>query len=151
MAPIVRLSGDVTRPLPDFAVDPHAWFDRVGADLLAKGWPAVLAAMKPCMWTSPSGHRWRLVRTDRSIEIRPELGNPFLRVGESLRVSAIAIGETIGVELTTRQGQWVDYFRRDSFDIAALGHAMLNEQELPHDNLAMVFPPPTTPPPKSGR
>lgn len=55
-------------------------------------------------------------------------------------MTAIGLGDDVEVELTTRSAPWVDRFSRDAFDIGALGRSMLDERELPHDNLPRLFP-----------
>ena len=128
--------------LPGFSSDPYQWFDRVRDELVAQRWREILDSVGPASWTDERGHTWRVVRTEAGVEVRPELQEPFLRIGESPKVTAIAIKEDeIEVELSARSGRWVDRFACGSFDISALGHAMLDEAELPHDNLPRLFPP----------
>ena len=143
VARILRFSGVVTESLPEFSADPYEWFAKVRAELVARRWTEILGGVEPSAWTDRHGHTWRTVRTSHSIEIRPELSDPYLRVGDALRVTAIAIGDEIEVELTARTTRWVDRFTPDSFDIAALGQAMLDQDELPHDNLPRLFPRPS--------
>lgn len=124
-----------------FAVDPHAWLEWLRTELASGRWGLVLPTIAPAVWRNPSGHSWRIVRTHDGIEIRPELESPFIRNGESPRVTALAIGaSTVAVELTCRTGRWVDRFPLDAFDVAALGMTMLDERSLPHDNLKALFP-----------
>lgn len=124
-----------------FAADPHAWLDRVCTELGSERWELVLPTIAPATWRNGSGHSWRVVRTAEGIEIRPELESPFIRNGESPKVTALALDRTsVAVELTCRTGRWVDRFALGAFDVSALGHAMLDERPLPHDNLAMLFP-----------
>jgi hypothetical protein len=127
--------------LPRFSADPYEWFDRVRAELVERRWHEMLDGIGPASWTDGRGHTWRVVRTETGVEVRPELQEPFLRIGESPKVTAIAINhDKIEVELSARSGRWVDRFPSDSFDVAALGRAMLDEHELPHDNLPRLFP-----------
>jgi hypothetical protein len=127
--------------LPRFSADPYEWFDRVRAELVARRSWEILDSVDPGSWTDDRGHTWRVVRTESGIEVRPELQEPFLRIGESPKVTAIAINhDAIEVELSARSGRWVDRFPCDSFDVSALGRAMLDEHELPHDNLPRLFP-----------
>jgi hypothetical protein len=127
--------------LPPFSADPYRWFDCVRAELVERRWHEILDGIGPASWTDHSGHTWRVVRTETGVEVRPELQEPFLRVGESPKVTAIAINhDRIEVELSARSGRWVDRFPSDSFDVSALGRAMLDEHELPHDNLPRLFP-----------
>jgi hypothetical protein len=134
----------MTKPrssLPAFSSDPYEWFDQVRAKLVEQRWQEILDSVEPASWTDDRGHRWRVVRTAAGLEVRPELQDPFLRIGESPKVTAIAINDAeIEVELCARSGRWVDRFPSDSFDVSALGHAMLDEHELPHDNLPRLFP-----------
>lgn len=128
-----------------FSADAHAWFDWLRAELASGRWEFVLPTISPAVWRNPSGHSWRIVRTVDGIEIRPELESPFIRSGESPKVTALAIGpSTMAVELTCRTGRWVDRFPLHAFDVAGLGKTMLDEHALPHDNLAMLFPPPAS-------
>jgi hypothetical protein len=124
-----------------FSSDPYEWFDRIRTELARGGWHETLDAVEPASWTGPHRHRWRVVRTQTGIEVRPELQEPFLRNGESPRVTAIAIGrDEIRVEMRAGIGRWVDRFGCDSFDVAAVGRSMLDERDLPHDNLPRLFP-----------
>lgn len=124
-----------------FAVDPHAWFDSLRGELRSGRWDVALATISPSTWRNERGHSWRIVRTEDGIEIRPELENPFLHYGESLKITALHFGgSTVAIELTCRTGRWVDHFPLDAFDIAAVGRAMLDERSLPHDNLPLLFP-----------
>ncbi|HEX2280534.1 MAG TPA: hypothetical protein VHG52_02105 [Thermomicrobiales bacterium] len=142
MACFLRFTLAVTKPLPRFSVDPYGWFAKVRTELAERRWAELLEDVEPSEWTDEHGHTWRTVRTSHGIEIRPELSDPSPRVGDSLRVTAIAIGEEIEVELTARSTRWADRFSPDSFDIAAVGQAMLDQDELPHDNLPRLFPRP---------
>lgn len=127
--------------LPGFSTDPYGWFDRVRAELVEQRWQEIVDTIRPASWTDARGHTWRVVRTETGVEVRPELERPFLRIGESPKVTAIAINhDQIEVELSARSGRWVDRFPCDSFDVSALGRAMLDEHELPHDNLPRLFP-----------
>lgn len=124
-----------------FEADAHAWFDWLRNQVSSGRWALVLPTVGPATWRNGSGHCWRIMRTSDGIEIRPGLESPFIRFGESPKVTALGINHaTVVVELTCRTGRWVDRFSLEAFDIAALGHAMLNEKSLPHDNLAMLFP-----------
>jgi hypothetical protein len=127
--------------IPAFSSDPYRWFDRVRAELVERRWREILGSIEPASWTDARGHTWRVVRTETGVEVRPELQEPFLRIGESPKVTAIAIkDDEVEVELCARSGRWVDRFPSDSFDVSALGRAMLEEHELPHDNLPRLFP-----------
>jgi hypothetical protein len=129
--------------LPDFSRDPHGWFSRVRSELVEQRWHEILQDIEPAQWSGEGGHAWRIMRSPHGIEIRPDLVGPFIHLTDAPKVTAIAIGErgdAIEVELTTRDGRWVDRFPADAFDIASLGDAMLEERELPHDNLPRLFP-----------
>ncbi len=130
-----------SRPAPSFASDPYGWFTRVASDIREGGWPGILHDVEPAVWTGDHGNAWRIIRSTTGVEVRPALISPFIRYTDSPRVSAIAIGHEIEVELSCRDQRWVDTFALDSFDLAALGHAMLDEHDLPHDNLPRLFPP----------
>lgn len=125
---------------PEFAHDPHGWFDRVGQEVPKQGWTAIDHEIRPTSWTGERGRGWRIVRSTNGIEVRPDLVSPFIHYGEGPRVTAIAIGDELEIELTTRSGRWVDRFPLAALDIAGLGHAMLDERELAHDNLRRLFP-----------
>ena len=125
---------------PEFGRDPYGWFDAIRGVLAGERPGEVLGRMQPAVWDGPHGHSWRIIRTARGIEVRPDLCNPFLRHGRSPRVTAIAIGGEIEVELSVDGGHWVDRFPHTSFDVGRLGRAMLDEEELPHDNLGLLFP-----------
>lgn len=131
---------DRSHRLPDFARDPYAWFDHVRQELVDQRWREIAASVEPSAWTGREGHPWRIVRSPRGIEVRPDLTNPFLRHGDGPRVTALSIGEEVEVELTTSSRRWVDRFPPDAFDVGSLGRAMLDEEELPHDNLRRLFP-----------
>jgi hypothetical protein len=103
-------------------------------------WPEILAAIGPDAWRSPDGHPWRLVRTHRGVEVRPDLVSPFLRYGNLPLVSAIGMADQVEVELTTDVARWVDRFPCRTFDLGGLGAAMLSQRKLPHDNLPQLFP-----------
>jgi hypothetical protein len=127
--------------MPGFDRDPYAWFTEVRRSLVEQRWNEILDALEPASWTDGNGNGWRTVRTHSGVEIRPELANPFLRIGDSPRVTAIAIGsDEVLVELSAKSGRWIDRFAPDAFDVAALGRAMLDSEELPHDNLPRLFP-----------
>ncbi len=145
-ASATRQGGTMTDPiqiaLTEFATDPHAWLDWLRSELNSGRWEVAAATIAPTAWRNEAGHSWRIVRTPDGVEIRPELESPFIRFGESPKVTALAINSGgVAVELTCRSGRWVDRFAPDAFDIAALGRAMLDEKELPHDNLGKLFPP----------
>lgn len=134
--------------LPDFSSDPHAWFARIGHEVRHPGWLEMVERLQPAQWVRADGHAWRLMRTTRGVEVRPELMNPFLRYNDQPAITALGFGEEIEVELTTRDGRWVGRFQRGAVDLAGLGQAMLDERKLPHDNLSALFPakrPPVTP------
>lgn len=124
-----------------FETDAHAWFHWLRDHVSGGRWELVLPTIGPATWRNGSGHTWRIIRTADGIEIRPGLESPFIRFGESPKVTALAVNSaTVAVEITCRTGRWVDRFPLEAFDIAALGHAMLDEKSLPHDNLAILFP-----------
>lgn len=129
--------------MPGFAEDPYAWFGRIADEMRGESWPTSVSRMQPAISISPLGHPWRLIRTPRGIEVRPDLVSPFLRYGNQPMVSALGLTEEalVEVELTTSRERWVDRFPKGTFDVAALGHAMLDERKLPHDNLPQLFPP----------
>ncbi len=134
----------MTRPnrtLTGFDRDPYAWFAEVRRSLVEQRWNEILDSLEPASWTDANGNGWRTVRTSSGVEVRPELVNPFLRIGDSPRITAIAIGgDEVSVELSATSGRWIDRFAPDAFDVAALGRAMLDSEELPHDNLPRLFP-----------
>lgn len=125
---------------PDCARDPGAWFAWVEDEMLSSRWSQRVADVEPKTWISEHGHPWRVVRTARGVEVRPELVSPFLRYGNLPMVSALGLAEEIEVELTTHQARWVGRFAPGSFDLPSLGMAMLDERKLPHDNLSQLFP-----------
>ena len=144
-APATRQGALMSDPLQialtEFTSDPHAWLDWLRSELKAGRWEVATATITPAAWRNEAGHSWRIVRTADGIEIRPELESPFIRYGESPKVTALALNSSgVAVELTCRSGRWVDRFPPDAFDVAALGRAMLDEKELPHDNLGKLFP-----------
>jgi hypothetical protein len=127
--------------LPSFDHDPYEWFAEVRRHLVEQRWNEILGTLEPTYWTNGDGHGWRLVRTDSGVEVRPRLESPFLKIGDSPRITAIAIGrDEVSVELSAQSGHWIDRFPHDAFDVAALGRAMLDSRELPHDNLPRLFP-----------
>jgi hypothetical protein len=135
------MSDSIQIALAEFTSDPHRWFDWLRSELNSGRWEVAAATIIPTAWRNEAGHSWRIVRTPDGVEIRPELESPFIRYGESPKVTALAINSGgVAVELTCRSGRWVDRFPPDAFDVAALGRAMLNEKELPHDNLGKLFP-----------
>jgi two-component system, chemotaxis family, chemotaxis protein CheY len=126
-----------------FADDPYGWFDLLGAAAGSPAWEALIGAAQPAAWSRVPGRAWRLMRTSVGVEVRPELLTPFLRFGDQPMVTAIGLGPDVAVELTTLAGRWVDRFAIGTFDVGALGRAMLDERKLPHDNLPRLFPPVT--------
>ena len=125
----------------EFASDPHAWLNWLRSELRSERWELVAASIHPVAWRNDDGHSWRIVRTPDGVEIRPELESPFIHYGDLPKVSALALSrDGVAVELTCRSGRWVDRFSLDAFDIVGLGRAMLEEKELPHDNLSKLFP-----------
>lgn len=133
MAPAVRR-------LPPFSRDPYAWFAAVARVIAFSEWPQVLDDIELETWEGDHGNAWRVMRSTHGVEVRPSLISPFIRFGDLPRVTAIALGDEIEVELTCRGQRWIDRFQRDSFDLTGLGHTMLDERELPHDNLPRLFP-----------
>lgn len=127
-------------PARDFERDPHGWFDWVGEEVSEPSWRTVRASIQPARWTGTRGRQWRIVRTASGIEIRPDLVSPFIHYNDAAKVTAIALGDDVEVELTSRSGRWVDRFSRDALDVGALGRSMMDERELPHDNLPRLFP-----------
>lgn len=127
--------------IPDFSVDPFRWFAWVEGTMVQPVWRQVHPRIPPASWTSEHGHPWRLVRTPRGVEIRPDLVSPFMRFGNQPMVSALGLADEVEVELTTLNNRWVDRFPARTFDLAGLGRAMLEQHKLPHDNLAALFPP----------
>lgn len=127
--------------IPEFSVDPFGWFGWVEGAMVQPVWRQIHPRIRPASWTSEHGHPWRLVRTPRGVEVRPDLVSPFLRFGNQPLVSAIGLADEVEVELTTDTARWVDRFAPRTFDLAALGRAMLEQRKLPHDNLAFLFPP----------
>ena len=130
----------IARSVRPFAQDPDAWFSDVGRAVVSPDWTDVLATIEVDIWEGDHGNAWRVMRSTHGIEVRPSLISPFIRFGDLPRVTAIALGDRIEVELTCREQRWIDRFGLQSFDLAALGHTMLGERELPHDNLPRLFP-----------
>lgn len=128
--------------IPDFSTDPFGWFAWVEGAMVQPVWRQIHPRIQPAAWVSEQGHPWRLVRTPRGVEIRPDLVSPFLRYGNQPLVSAIGLADEVEVELTTDSARWVGRFPVRTFDLAALGRGMLEQRKLPHDNLAALFPPP---------
>ena len=52
----------------------------------------------------------------------------------------MAIGDQIELELSCAAMRWVHRFPLDALDVGRVGHTMLNEQDLAHDNLTRLFP-----------
>lgn len=127
--------------IPDFSVDPTGWLAWAEGAMVQPVWRQIHPRIQPAAWTSEHGHPWRLVRTPRGVEIRPDLVSPFLRFGNVPMVSAVGLADEVEVELTTDTARWVGRFPARAFDLAGLGRAMLEERKLPHDNLAALFPP----------
>lgn len=125
---------------PDFSRDPHEWFRWLGSQIGTEHWPDALRLVQLGDWVGDHGNAWRIMRSTHGIEVRPSLISPFIRFTNLPRVTAVALGNDIEVELTCREVRWIDRFALDSFDVAALGHTMLDERELPHDNLPRLFP-----------
>lgn len=127
--------------IPAFARDPYRWFEGIRAALFEERSREIVDGVQPDTWANGDGHAWRIVRTTRGVEVRPDLSTPFMRHGRGLRVTAIGIGEEeIEVELAMEGGHWVDRFPCTSLDLAEVGRAMLEQRELPHDNLTLLFP-----------
>ncbi|HEU5325146.1 MAG TPA: hypothetical protein VFV59_04610 [Candidatus Limnocylindria bacterium] len=126
--------------IPRFDRDPIVWLQAVRRWRLGPTWMRVVATLDPGEWISTAGHRWRMLRTVRGVEIRPDLVAPFLHFGSFPIVTALGIGVAVEVELTTESFRWVDVFAPEQFDFAELGRAMLEERQLPHDNLPLLFP-----------
>lgn len=125
-----------------FSRDPYSWLAWVGRQMREPGWNELRSTLEPELWTNPAGRPWRLIRTPRGVEVRPDLVSPFLRFGNQPMVTALGFADAVEVELTTQTERWVDRFDPETFDVAALGRAMLDERKLPHDNLPQLFPPP---------
>ena len=125
--------------LPDFSADAPAWFDALGLAIREPSWSVARDHLLPGLWTDHDGHPWRLVRTPRGIEVRPDLVSPFMRLNGDPIISALGIGEEIEIELSTRDGRWIGRFDIDELDVGALGRAMLVQQRLAHDNLSVLF------------
>ena len=102
-------------------------------------WRETRDQVEPAAWVGEEGHAWRTVLSTRGIEVRPDLVKPFLRYGDAPRITAIGIGDEIEVELTSSSGRWLGTFRLDEIDVERLGVAMIDEAELPHDNLRRLF------------
>jgi twitching motility two-component system response regulator PilH len=127
--------------VPEFSRDPHGWFARIGDEIGTPGWRSVLASIEPAVWINRAGHPWRVVRTPRGVEVRPDLVSPFLRYTNQPMVTALGLSDEVEVELTTDLQRWVGRSPCNAFDVGALGSAMLEERRLPHDNLPQLFPP----------
>ena len=127
--------------IPEFSVDPVGWLAWVENAMAQPAWRQIHPRIQPAGWASQHGHPWRLIRTPRGVEIRPDLVSPFMRFGNQPMVSALGLADEIEVELTTVQARWVDRFPARTFDLPGLGRAMLEQQKLPHDNLPALFPP----------
>ena len=126
--------------LPSFSHDPYAWFSFIATGARRPTWRRTVDRVQPAIWIGPRGNAWRILRSTHGIEVRPDLVNPFMLVTDQPRVSAIAVGHELWIELSSRDRRWVDRFPLTSLDIETLGRAMLDEQELPHDNLPRLFP-----------
>ena len=107
-------------------------------------WRETRDDVEPAVWVGQEGHAWRTVRSTRGIEVRPDLVKPFLRYGNAPRITAIGIGDEIEVELTSSSGRWLGTFDLNEIDVERLGVAMIDEAELPHDNLRRLFGPDAT-------
>jgi CheY-like chemotaxis protein len=127
--------------IPDFSVNPFEWFAWVEGAMVQPVWRQIHPRIAPVSWTSEQGHPWRLVRTPRGVEIRPDLVSPFMRFGNQPMISALGLAEEVEVELTTDHARWVDRFPPRTFNLPALGRSMLEQRKLPHDNLPALFPP----------
>ncbi|HJP71210.1 MAG TPA: response regulator [Candidatus Limnocylindria bacterium] len=134
----------MTSMIPEFSIDPFGWFAWVEGAMVQPVWRQIHPRIQPAAWSSEQGHPWRLVRTARGVEVRPDLVSPFLRYGNQPIVSAIGLADEVEVELTTDSARWVGRFPVHSFDLAGLGRTMLEQRKLPHDNLPALFPPPGT-------
>jgi CheY-like chemotaxis protein len=126
--------------IPEFSANPVVWFAWVESQMDQPAWSELLTRIQPASWVTSEGHPWRLVRTARGVEVRPELVSPFLRFGNQPMVSAIGLTHEVEIELTTQHARWVDRFPSRTFDLAGLGRSMLEERKLPHDNLPALFP-----------
>lgn len=134
------MNADTGEDPPDFSDDPQEWFWWAGSQIGTDRWPQALRVVQLAEWVGDHGNAWRIMRSTHGVEIRPSLISPFIRFTNSPRVTALALGKDIEVELTCRDVRWIDHFALGSFDVAALGRTMLDEHELPHDNLPRLFP-----------
>ena len=133
----ITIEQDRTAP-PRFELDPVAWF--AWADTrLANGELDAVTAHPPARYEGPSGDRWRIVRTDGGIEVRPALASGRVREGHNPVVTAILIEKRVIVELCSVEGRWTGAFDVDELEMGELGRAMIECRHLPHDNLRMLF------------
>ena len=123
---------------PSFDADPIAWFSWA-RQRLRDGSHERVVECPPTVYHGRDGHRWRVIRTDGGIEIRPDLGVTFLRETHTPQITAIQIAERVTVELASVEGRWAGEYDLDELDLAELGRAMLEERRLPHDNLRFLF------------
>ncbi|HET8777313.1 MAG TPA: response regulator [Candidatus Limnocylindria bacterium] len=126
--------------IPEFSTDPFGWFAWAEGAMVQPVWRQIHPRIQPAAWSSEHGHPWRLVRTPRGVEVRPDLVSPFLRYGNQPMITAIGLADEVEVELTTDSARWVGHFPAHSFDLPSLGRAMLEQRKLPHDNLSALFP-----------
>lgn len=137
--------GETMRPMtihedpPRFELDPVSWFAWVRRRLRDGGADEVMAC-KPVAYIGRDGHRWRVIRTDGGIEVRPELGTTFFRETRNPQVHAVQIhSDAVTIELASAEGRWSGRFSLDELDLSELGRAMIEERHLPHDNLRFLF------------
>ncbi len=124
---------------PTFQADPVAWFAWAGR-CLGEGDRASVHAEPPVVHQGFTGRRWRLIRTARGIEVRPDLGgSAVFRTNHNPQITAIQIEDRVVVELCSVEGRWSGEFGLEELDVAELGRAMLEERHLPHDNLRFLF------------
>lgn len=121
-----------------FELDPVSWFAWAHERIQAGDIDAVTNA-KPTTYEGPRGDRWRLLRSDRGVEIRPALVNPFLRENHQPLISALLIDWRVVVELSSLEGRWTGEFEIDELDLAELGRTMIEQRRLAHDNLRLLF------------
>jgi hypothetical protein len=123
---------------PRFELDPGAWFGWAETRL-ANGELEAVTAHPPARYEGPTGDRWRIVRTDGGVEIRPPLAKGQVPEGHNPIVTAILIEDRVVVELCSVEGRWTGAFDVDELQIGELGRAMIERRHLPHDNLRMLF------------